>query len=121
VKAETAKREADAWTKGQEQARAELGKTIMNYACHRGPNQLDINMSDSIQIELKKIRVPAPACKEIDATKTDFVATVPWVRATIQALPDHPRDAKTDVANALNRVRADFAQQAAKKDRNNGW
>jgi hypothetical protein len=118
VAKEKAKREADAWVKGQEQARAQLGVAILDYKCY-GLNHTDITGSEMVQRDLKTIRVPAHDSKGIDGKNFDYVATLEWVRAVIFELPDHPKVG--DVQAAVKRVREKFAQQAAKKDRNRGW
>jgi hypothetical protein len=116
---EKAKREADAWVKGQEQARAKLGVAILDYKCF-GLNHVDITGSEMVQRDLKTIRVPAHDGKGIDGQNFDYVATLSWVGAVILELPDHPKVG--DVQAAVKRVREKFAQQAAKpKDRNQGW
>jgi hypothetical protein len=57
------KRQAAEWAKGQEQARAQLGAAILDYACYRGPNQADVLATEAVQRELKKVRVPAQSAR----------------------------------------------------------
>lgn len=115
--------EKEKWKKAQGTAKNELDSVIDGYSCNAGPNRVDHAASQMVRDFLRKVRVPAPAGKGIDATGTDYVATVNlWVRAVIQELPDHPR--LGDPEKALQRVRDNFAAQAeakARPDRNQGW
>jgi hypothetical protein len=114
------KRQAAEWAKGQEQARAQLGVAILDYACYRGPNQADVLATEAVQRELKEVRAPAHDGKGEDGKNTDYIATTAWVRAVIAELPDHPR--LGDAESALKRVRENVAaQQGVKRDKNQGW
>jgi peptidoglycan/xylan/chitin deacetylase (PgdA/CDA1 family) len=120
MKAEKTMKEAEQWAKGQEAARAELAKAIMDYQCY-GLDHVNIIGSEMVQAVLKQIRVPARDGKGVDGKNTDYIATVQWVRATISELPDHPRQGDTEAA--VQRVRANFAaaQESKKFGKNNAW
>jgi hypothetical protein len=119
VKRDAAERQAEEWVRGQEKARGQLGAAILDYKCYK-LNHTDITGSETVQRDLKTIRVPAHDGKGVDGKNTDYIATLSWVRAVILELPDHPKVG--DVQAAVQRVREKFAQQAAKpKDRNQGW
>ena len=120
--AQKAKRESDAWVRGQEQARNQLNTVILDCTFNSGPNHPDPSTSEMVQKFLKRVIVPAPAGKAIDPSGTDYIATVQWIRAVIQELPDHPK--LGDPEKALQRVRDNFAAQAEAKNRPNkhdGW
>jgi len=114
--------ESEKWTKSQTTARNELNAVITEYSTNRGPNLVDHTASEMVRNFLKRIGVPAPKGKAIDATGRDYIATVQWVRAVKFELPDHP--VLGDPEKALQRVRDKFAAHAAAKskpDRNNAW
>jgi hypothetical protein len=116
--------ENEKWIKSQTTARNELNTIITEYETYNRPNSVDHGMGDAVRVQLRKISVPAPAGKAIDASGTDYIATVQWVRAIKADLPDHPTNAWADVHAALERVKARFLaerEKRSKPDRNQGW
>jgi len=71
VKRDAAKRQAEEWVRGQEKARGQLGAAILDYKCYK-LNHTDITGSETVQRDLKTIRVPAHDGKGVDGKNTDY-------------------------------------------------